>query len=141
MRFVGPAFLFFLTFLLGSRATAQNRRGADDPAARSQAPRSSGPPPEGEAELATIARLDTILRLALDRNRDLAENQARARAAQARSQAASRLPDMELKYEQWAVPLRTPLSLDRAGMLMLGQGVLWLFGPKARDGNFIYDTD
>lgn len=24
-------------------------------------------------------------------------------------------------------------------MLLIGQGVLWLFGPKARDGNFIYD--
>lgn len=36
------------------------------------------------------------------------------------------------------------ISLLRAlvevgGMLMLGQGLLWLFGPKARDGNFIYD--
>src|SRR5258706_6388542 len=29
--------------------------------------------------------------------------------------------------------------VEVAGMLMLGQGVLWLFGPKARDGNFIYD--
>ncbi len=26
-----------------------------------------------------------------------------------------------------------------AGMLMLGQGLLWLFGPKAREGNFVYD--
>jgi len=29
--------------------------------------------------------------------------------------------------------------VEVAGMLMLGQGLLWLFGPKARDGNFIYD--
>jgi hypothetical protein len=29
--------------------------------------------------------------------------------------------------------------VEVAGMLLLGQGVLWLFGPKARDGNFIYD--
>jgi hypothetical protein len=29
--------------------------------------------------------------------------------------------------------------VEVAGMLMLGQGVLWIFGPKARDGNFIYD--
>ena len=29
--------------------------------------------------------------------------------------------------------------VEVAGMLMLGQGVLWLFGPRARDGNFIYD--
>lgn len=24
-------------------------------------------------------------------------------------------------------------------MMLVGQGVLWLFGPRARDGNFIYD--
>lgn len=29
--------------------------------------------------------------------------------------------------------------VEVAGMLLLGQGVLWLFGPKARDGNFVYD--
>jgi hypothetical protein len=29
--------------------------------------------------------------------------------------------------------------VEVAGLLLLGQGVLWLFGPKARDGNFIYD--
>lgn len=29
--------------------------------------------------------------------------------------------------------------VEVAGLLLLGQGILWLFGPKARDGNFIYD--
>jgi hypothetical protein len=29
--------------------------------------------------------------------------------------------------------------VEVAGLFMLGQGILWLFGPKARDGNFIYD--
>ena len=29
--------------------------------------------------------------------------------------------------------------VEDAGMLMLGQGLLWVFGPKARDGNFVYD--
>lgn len=29
--------------------------------------------------------------------------------------------------------------VEVAGMFLLGQGVLWLFGPRARDGNFIYD--
>jgi hypothetical protein len=29
--------------------------------------------------------------------------------------------------------------VEVAGMFLIGQGVLWLFGPKARDGNFIYD--
>ena len=29
--------------------------------------------------------------------------------------------------------------IEVGGMFMLGQGILWLFGPRARDGNFIYD--
>ena len=73
-----------------------------------------------DAELARTARLETILRVALERNRDVAENQARARAAEARSQAASRLPDLEAKYEQWGVPLSRPYDLSRADTLMIG---------------------
>src|SRR5215831_4421083 len=73
-----------------------------------------------DAELARSARLDTIVRIALERNRDVAENQARARAAEARSQAASRLPDLEAKYEQWGVPLQRPYALDQAQTLMIG---------------------
>src|SRR6478609_1336339 len=73
-----------------------------------------------ESELARSARLETILRVALERNRDLAEAQSRARAAEARGQAASRLPDLEAKYEQWGVPLSRPYALDRADTLMLG---------------------
>lgn len=73
-----------------------------------------------EAELARSARLETILRVALERNPDVAENQARARAADARSHAASRLPDLEAKYEQWGVPLARPYALNQANTLMLG---------------------
>lgn len=29
--------------------------------------------------------------------------------------------------------------VEVAGTLMLGQGILWIFGPRARDGNFVYD--
>ena len=29
--------------------------------------------------------------------------------------------------------------VEVAGMMLLGRGLLWLFGPKARRGNFIYD--
>lgn len=29
--------------------------------------------------------------------------------------------------------------VEVAGVMLLGQGALWLFGPKGRDGNFIYD--
>ena len=73
-----------------------------------------------DAELARSAVLETILRVALERNPEVAENQARARAAAARSQAASRLPDLEAKYEQWGVPLARPYALNEANTLMLG---------------------
>jgi outer membrane protein TolC len=120
MRFAGPVSVLCLTSLFGSRAQAQNDRGVDAAVPPPPGARRAVPPPADEAELARSARLDTILRLALERNRDVAENQARARAAQARSQAASRLPDLELKYEQWGVPLSRPYALDRADTLMLG---------------------
>ena len=29
--------------------------------------------------------------------------------------------------------------VEVAGMLLLGHGLLWLFGPKARDGNWVYE--
>jgi outer membrane protein TolC len=48
------------------------------------------------------------------------ESQARVLAAEARSRAASRLPDLEVKYEQWGVPLSRPYALDRADTLMVG---------------------
>lgn len=73
-----------------------------------------------EAELARSARLETILRVALEQNRDVAENEARAHAAEARSAAASRLPDLEAKYEQWGVPLARPYALNEANTLMFG---------------------
>jgi hypothetical protein len=28
--------------------------------------------------------------------------------------------------------------VEVAGMMLLGRGLLWLFGPRAREGNFIY---
>ena len=79
-----------------------------------------GAGPAAEAELTRTARLETILRVALERNRDLAEAEARARAAGARGDAASRLPDLQAKYEQWGVPLARPWALDQANTLMLG---------------------
>jgi len=118
MKYAGFVSMFCLTSLLGPRAQAQGDRAGDAPAPSEARP--AAPPPADEAELAKHARLDTILRLALERNRDVAESQARARAAQARSQAASRLPDLEAKYEQWGVPLSRPYALDRADTVMLG---------------------
>src|SRR4051812_8149695 len=69
-----------------------------------------------EDALAREVRPETVLALALTRNPDLAEVGERTRAALARVPAASRLPDLELKYEQWGVPLASPLSLDQAQM-------------------------
>jgi len=116
MRSVRLASILSLTSLLfGARAQAQADRGDATSLAETRTT-SSG----DEAELARSARLETILRVALERNQDLAESQARASAAEARTQAASRLPDLELKYEQWGVPLSRPYALDQAQTLMLG---------------------
>ncbi len=73
-----------------------------------------------EASLAHEARLGPMVRLARARNPELQASRERALAAQARAAAEVHLPDTELKYEQWQVPLTAPLSLDRAGMLMVG---------------------
>jgi outer membrane protein TolC len=105
MRRAGSAFVF--TFLLMSFAAHAQSERRPMPAA-------------DEAELARSAQLETIVRVALERNRGVAENQSRARAAEARREAAARLPDLELKYEQWGVPLARPFALDRADTLMLG---------------------
>jgi cobalt-zinc-cadmium efflux system outer membrane protein len=116
MRFAGIAPIFLLTSLIGSRARAQLDREDGTSATSSR----HAMPAADDAELERTAKLQTILRLALDRNRDVAENQARAAAAEAHGRAASRLPDLELKYEQWGVPLSRPYALDSAQTLMLG---------------------
>ncbi|HET6146536.1 MAG TPA: TolC family protein [Polyangia bacterium] len=107
-----------MTSLLAFPATAQGDRAGELPPPAAGTRPAVAPSPE--AELARSARLETILRVALERNRDLAENQARARAVEARSQAATRLPDLEAKYEQWGIPLARPYALDQANTLMLG---------------------
>lgn len=73
-----------------------------------------------EASLATTVRLDAVVRLALARNADLLEEEARVRERLARIPPSSRLPDLELKYEQWGVPLARPYALGDADTLMLG---------------------
>ncbi len=113
-----PTSVFVLTSLLALRASAQTDR-PEEPEAQSSGTRRPMPGSD-EAELARSARLETILRVALERNRDVAENLARARAAEARGRAASRLPDLEAKYEQWGVPLSRPYALDQANTLMVG---------------------
>lgn len=73
-----------------------------------------------DERLRVEARLDWIAQYARVRSPALAESSARARAASERASAAGRLPDAELKYEQWAVPLARPYSLGRSDTLMLG---------------------
>src|SRR5262245_21856444 len=72
------------------------------------------------ASLEERAELEAIIRIALEKNPGLAELRESARAAEAREAAAGALPDLELKYEQWGVPLARPYALDRADTLMLG---------------------
>src|SRR4051812_26540485 len=72
------------------------------------APAADEPSEAVERELATAARLPTILRLVGERNAELREVTARARAAEARTAAAPRMPDPELKGELWGVPLARP---------------------------------
>jgi cobalt-zinc-cadmium efflux system outer membrane protein len=73
-----------------------------------------------DRELATEARLPTILRVIGERSPDLREATWRLRAAEARTGASARLPDPELKSEVWGVPLSHPLGFDRANTLMIG---------------------
>jgi outer membrane protein TolC len=73
-----------------------------------------------EARLSREARLEWVVQAALARSVVLEEASARARAVSERASGAGRLPDAELKYEQWGVPLNRPYALQRADTLMLG---------------------
>lgn len=73
-----------------------------------------------EATLALELRLQDVNAWALARNPSLAEFRQRQSASQFDSQAAGRLPDLQLKYEQWSVPLRRPWDLSQSGAVMLG---------------------
>ena len=73
-----------------------------------------------ERELADAARLEPILRLALARDPELLEARDRVHGQAAAVRAAGRLPDLEVKYEQWGVPLARPWALNEAQTLMLG---------------------
>lgn len=78
------------------------------------------PAPADETPLAGETRLETVLALARARNPDLDEARERLHARLERVPAAAALPDLELKYEQWGVPLARPYALDEADTLMLG---------------------
>lgn len=84
------------------------------------APASEGRHAELERLLADEARLDWLIELARLRNASLRASRAEVAAASAGSSAAAGFPDLELKYEQWGVPLNRPYALNRADTVMLG---------------------
>ena len=74
-----------------------------------------------DAELARSARLETILRVALERNPDLAENQARARAAEARGEARLAAAGPRSQVRAVGRAARAPVrARTRPNTLMLG---------------------
>lgn len=75
---------------------------------------------EQDAALASDASLSAVLKAVAQHNPDLREAELSVGAAVASARVTSRLPDPELMYEQWAVPLAEPYNLGRAQMLMLG---------------------
>jgi cobalt-zinc-cadmium efflux system outer membrane protein len=96
---------FLLVALVALAALAAPRAHADAPAPTS---------------LADSARWETIAALVQQRNPDLAAARGRIEAAAEQAQVAAGLPDPELKYEQWGVPLRRPWQLGDANALMVG---------------------
>jgi cobalt-zinc-cadmium efflux system outer membrane protein len=84
------------------------------------APASDGRHAELDRLLANEARLDWMIELARLQNPALRASHAEVAAASAGVSAAAGLPDLELKYEQWGVPLNRPYALNRADTVMLG---------------------
>lgn len=73
-----------------------------------------------DARFEAEVKLSDVLALALANSHSLAEVRARVRAGEQQSLAQGRLPDLQFKYEQWAVPLRRPIDLGSATALMFG---------------------
>jgi outer membrane protein, heavy metal efflux system len=76
--------------------------------------------PAADADLTAQLSADVVLAQALAHNTDLAEDEARVHGARARTDLAGRLPDLQLKYEQWGVPLVRPFALREANAVMVG---------------------
>src|SRR5687768_4808133 len=86
-RYDYEAFAAFGGVVVSRRTAAENTASAD------------------EAGLENQARLEPIVRIVLARNADLLEEEERVRERLDRIPPSARLPDLELKYEQWGVPL------------------------------------
>jgi cobalt-zinc-cadmium efflux system outer membrane protein len=101
--------------------------GTSTPAAAAQAP-------DSEDALAREVTLGRVLALALARNPQVLAEDERARAAEDRTDAAGRLPDVALKYEVWSVPFARPLAFDQAMMHMVGlRQTFPAFGSRAAE--------
>ena len=86
----------------------------------SAAPASAAEDPPAQAALAREATLEAIVKITLERNPDLAEERARVVSSRALTDQAGRLPDLQMKYEQWGVPLSSPLALRQSNAVMVG---------------------
>ena len=70
--------------------------------------------------VAETGTLPAMVQLALARNPELLVERARVEELLARVPLAARRPDLELKYEQWGVPLVHPYALNEADTVMVG---------------------
>ncbi|HEU4381980.1 MAG TPA: TolC family protein [Anaeromyxobacteraceae bacterium] len=100
------------------------------------------------------ARLELVLRLAMERNPDLRESRALTGAADARAEAAGHEPDFQQVGQAWEVPLSTPMvELDCGYMpmdgtstytAMVGFTLPWLTpgrGAAVREAERMVETD
>lgn len=117
--FPGAAAALALAALAGC-ASARTYTRFEELSAQPSLTRELSQPSEAEAALAKELRLETVLQVALAQNPELAEVRSKLRAAVAQGRSAGRLPDLELMYQQWGVPLGEPWALGRADSLMIG---------------------
>jgi cobalt-zinc-cadmium efflux system outer membrane protein len=79
-----------------------------------------------------VATLEGFLARALAQNPELRAEGERSRAAEERAAATGRLPEPEIKYELWSVPLARPLAFGQAMMHMVGvRQTFPAFGSRA----------
>jgi len=75
---------------------------------------------EGDVALARVSTIEGLLARALADNPQLRAEGERSSAAEEHADATGRLPEPELKYELWSVPLARPLAFGQAMMHMVG---------------------
>lgn len=90
------------------------------------------PVDEALTRIESEVRLPDVMALALERSPSLAEARARAQAGRHRQDQEGRLPDAQLKYEHWSVPLRRPWDVGAAYAIMLGVSQVFPAGRSSR---------